>query len=391
MSEQTLDIADLPDFAATLAEDDTPAPTPEASPAPETALPEVPDRGDGRDANGRFVAKAGEVAPPVPDAPASAVAAPPSPDTPPASAAPVSPEATPVADPVSPFRVRYSQQEHEPLPGAVRTPHGVVVPLEQEQALHQLVGRALKYQERETEWRETTIRARQAEASALAREKAVSGELDRMFQIAGIPDEEQRAIEAVRFFMELGMARPALEREIALNKREAELELQREMSRPDPDASREQITQQVVGTAEQHIAAAVQQLGLTDEDVQVLKARVAESPQTYAYRAGKNLTADEREAGVKPGELVFDYAPLARDLQMLGQYRRRIIDSGRASQEAIKAAQENARKAAAAAPPPPPAAKPDAPRPAEKKTKDTSTYETFADELKKSFQDALKD
>ncbi|MBK8246409.1 MAG: hypothetical protein IPK85_03285 [Gemmatimonadetes bacterium] len=313
----------------------------DAPPAPDVSTPQIGvDRGDGRDATGKWVGKGQE--------PAKAGEGMPAPDA-------VLPDAeVEAAKAPDPFRVRFRGGEHEVIPGAVVREDGLLVPKEHIQRAQELFGRALKYDEERAQVKEQLLRSRQAESSAKANETAMQAEINRLFEIAGLQNDEELAVQAVQYMLELRQSRPILEQRIALEREKAELALQRELQAPDPEQTREHVTQQVVGTAAEHLRSFEPHLqGLTEEDGQTILQRVMDDPERYAYRVGRTLSERERAAGVQPGEVVFDVDALYRDVQVLHSYRQKIIAAEAAQREAVKAAQANARATANAAPPPP--------------------------------------
>lgn len=332
---------DSPDLAAPSG-DAAPAKA-EAPAAPEPSVPQPQigvDRGDGRDATGKWVGKGQE--------PAKAAEGVPAPD-----AVPPEPpiEAAKAPDP---FRVKFRGAEHEVIPGAVVREDGLLVPKEHVQRAQELFGRALKYDAERTEYKEQLLRSRQSEAMAKANEAAMSAEINRLFEIAALQNDDELAVQAVQYMLDLRQSRPILEQRIALEREKAELALQRELQAPDPEQTREQVTQQVVGTAAEHLRTFEPYLqGLTEDDAQTVLKMVMDDPERYAYRVGRTLNERERAAGVQPGEVVFDADALYRDVQVVHQYRQKIIAAEAAQREAVKAAQANARATANAAPPPP--------------------------------------
>lgn len=314
--------------ATSVPEGETPDAPTEAAPPPDAPSAE----GTGRDpATGRFVPKNGTAG-----GPQDQIASEPFVPT--------------------PFKVKYNRQEHEVIPGALIREDGLLVPKDHIEKAHEMFGRALAFEAQRAEMREQLVRARQSESTAKATEAALEQEIGRLFEIAAMPDEEQMAVAAVEYILNLRQQRPLLEERIKLNRERAEFDLQRELQAPEPEQQREAIVQQVTHTAQEHLRSFVPYLeGLTDEDQQTLLQRVIEDPERYAYRVGPKLNAREREAGVQPGEIVFDADALYRDAQLAHQYRQRIIGEAKQREAAVAATQRNTqREKAPVAPPPPP-------------------------------------
>lgn len=325
---------------------DAPAQASEAPPSVPESAPQIGvDRGDGRDATGKFVGKGmvGDAAP--------GTEQPPPPPTPEGVVPPVDGE---VAKAPDPFRVRFRGAEHEVIPGAVVREDGLLIPKDHIGKAQELFGQALKFDSERMALKEQMVRARQSEAMAKANEAALNAEIARLFEIASNPNDDELVVQAVQYMLDLRQSRPILEQKLVLEREKAELALQRELAAPDPDQTREHITQQVVTTAQEHLQSFEPYLqGLTDEDAQTLLQRVLDDPERYAYRTGHRLTEREQAAGVQPGQIVFDADALYRDAQVLHQYRQKITAAEAAQRDAVKAAQQNARVAANAAPPPP--------------------------------------
>lgn len=321
--------------------------------APETVESETPEpvegsegetpvgREDGRDERGRFAAKA-----------------------PPEGAAPVEGEPPPPPFEPVPFKVRQGRAEHEVIPGALIREDGLFIPKDHIEKAHQMFGRALEFEQRRQETREQVLRARQAESSAKATEQALGSEIQKLFDIASMQNEEEMAIAAVQYILDLRQSRPILEERVALNREKAEMALQRELSAPEPEVVREQIVQQVTYTAQEELRSLLPYLeGLTEEDQQLLLQRVIQDPERYAYRVGQHPNAREREAGVAPGQIVFDRDTLIADAQLAHQYRQRLVSEAKQREAAVKATANNTQRLAAPAAPPPPAPKSNTPTP----------------------------
>lgn len=338
------------------------------------------DRGDGRNAKGQFVGseqpseKAGENPPMTP--PVGETQAPP---------IPVSPAVE------EPFRVRFKGAEHEVIPGAVVREDGLFVPKEHLQSVHEAWGRALKYDAERAEVKEQLLRSRQAEATAKADQEAIARQIEDLFQIASTADDDQLAVQAVEFFLRLRNERPILEERIALRREKAELELQKQLQAPDPEQFRAEITQQVVHTAGEHLRSFLPHLaGLTDDDQQTLLDRVLHDPERYAYVAGQRLTEEERAAGIRPGERVFDARTLYADAQIIHRYRQQILAAQKDAEAKVVAAQRNTTQIQNAAPPPPPAPSPERPAPSSQKgERKSQTYEEWKEQFDRDLEQAL--
>ena len=115
-------------------------PSPDANEAQVAAEPVRADRGDGRDAHGRFVGKEGEEQAPTPPgdavvgAPADASSPPPLPN----ATAPSTPQAEEEAG--APFVVKFKGQEFE-VPGARVTEQGVFIPRESADLVNAYLGK----------------------------------------------------------------------------------------------------------------------------------------------------------------------------------------------------------------------------------------------------------
>lgn len=342
---------------------------------------EANDRGDGRDAKGRFAPKGAESAdspeaPPA-NADASAQPMPGSPEVPPADAGTVPaepPQENADALEVQPLVVRVGQQDHA-IPGAVVTPHGAVIPPESLQHLHEVYGRGIKYEaERQHIKTEKAQLAYERETHGVQMREAMR-EWDHFVGLAravGEAKDEQQSLAALEALAQYGLdfihKEPLLRERMDLARERAEIEVRRRSEAPDPEMQATQLRQateqQVVGLFQQ-MQQAEPYKALTERDYSQLLARVHQEPQRYLRRAGERLTQEEAQAGVEPGELYFHQGALLADADLVAQVRREAQANEAKHRQALsavqKAQEENQKRAAAPKvqpPKPKPAARP---------------------------------
>lgn len=286
----------------------------ESAPATETEAPEAAPEGPARDAQGKFAPRAAEAAT--------------------ETEQPI--EGQEQATEPAPFRVRYDKTDHDLFPGATITADSIVIPLDQREALEKALGRSLKYDRQEQVVREDMLRARQSETRYKAQEQALNDGLKELFDIAAIEDPEQMAVAAVEYVWNLRANRPVIERELALARKEAELALREQISTPDPEVSREQITEMVVhSTVEYARQFQAEYPYVTKDDVEQLAAVAQRSPARFAYRVGKNPSPEEQQLGLQPGDFAQDFEAIRSELETANRWRKQMAES-------VEAAKKNA-------------------------------------------------
>lgn len=369
--DRWLDEDDEADDTGVGAADATPDAVAEAPDAPadpsapisdETPAAARTDRGDGRDAQGKFVEKAqnegsavGTVVPT--DAVANgAVTAGPTPSVPP----------TPVphtqgtqdgqdgvqgaAEAASPYVVKFRNTEFE-IPGSRVTPEGVVIPQASVDLVSKYLGRGIKWEAEGQQFRQERALLQVEQAKV----QAAQGEIDKLFQIASIADETEMAEAALAYVLELRSALPTLQREAALAEREARWQVQSALSQPDPDEQAGMLAQ----AAQAEIDGTVAELkahpsfaGMTDRDWGEVGAWAKENEATLFYRAGRQLNAEEQAAGVTPGQLCFNAAKVIAVAQRLHGVRKDALAAEQRARSAIedakKVAEQNVKKVASA-------------------------------------------
>ena len=345
------------------------APTEATVEAVEGAETPPPASGDGRarDAAGRFVpkgsaeesstagkppAKAGE-AEEVPPPPVGDAKAP----TEPAAEALVTGAVPPEAPPpdIQPFTVRFGEQDIA-VPGAVVTPEGIVIPLDQQQEIQTWMGRGFKWHtERETVRRDR-FEAEQLQAKWKSQTAAFGGEVDRQFQIHTEPDEQQWAEKWLAYGLEMRQAAPTLKKEMELAEREHQLDIRSRMAQPDPEEQAQRVEQLFHVTVDGHLRLLPKDL--VDEDKAWIRREVLSDPQQFLYRVGQRPTPAEQAAGAQPGEVVFNFDRYDRLVQGRVQFLKALADARQQALKAVAVAKANATRSAASAPPPPPAVAP---------------------------------
>ena len=376
------------------------AETPSDAPAP---------RDDGRDAQGRFTAKARAAADSL-DAPAANAAEsaqpttpgeiqPPAADAAPATDTPPAPADEPF--PMEPFVVRVGDRQH-PIEGAVVTPHGLVVPPERVQDLHTLIGRGLKYDDERALIKRERATLHQERATHQAEVAPVLREIDQFFGMAralkdaGTPEaQEAAAAQLIEYALQFASNEPLLKERMQFERERAEFELARQAQQPDPEESAAQLQQQTDAT----IVATVREWAqtewgqhLTAQDWDALRQRVHSNPAMYLRRAGERVTAEEQAAGITPGEVYFNTPALEQDAQFVATIRREAVQREAQHKQALdaarKAAEENAKRLAAPKVPTPAAPKPKAtPKPPQADEIEDSDAE--ARRLRREFEEML--
>lgn len=378
MTDEDLHASDDPTledaFAQLLADEPEPgSPETPAAPTSPDAATETPPatdpsetaRSDGRDALGRFLSKDGTAADSL-DAPSANAAqdAQPTPGTPEpvaADAAPTDAAPQPLDDTVyEPFVVRVGHETHA-IPGAVITPHGAVIPLDAIQQVHTLMGRGLKYEAERDQIKRAKLEVDQARAQHQAEIAPVMQEIDQLFglfrNLAGAPDQatqEQAASALLEYALQFAQNEPLLKDRMKFERERAEFELTRRAQEPDPEQAADQLRQQTQTTVQETVAAYRQTehgRHLTDHDWQTLSQRVDAEPTRYLYRVGPQPTAEERQAGCVPGEIVFNERAFQNDVLLLSQVRREAAANEAKHRQALdavrKAQDENAKRLAA--------------------------------------------
>jgi hypothetical protein len=355
----------------------------ESPPQEQSSTEVVADRGDGRDSKGRFAPK-GEAQ--EQDAGAKAPdAVPPSPTAEPqAEATPQTPPGTEeaVADQPQPFSVRFAGQDYA-IPGAVRTANHIVIPADQESAVSRLIGRGLKYDATEHTLKEEKSRLAIQQEMFAAETGPVMEEVKRLFEIAGLPDENQFAEAFTKYAWELRQSLPLLRERMDLSKQRQEIEIQRRMSAPDPEVQAAQLAEGAVTTAQQHLSqwrSNPQVKSMTDDDWGWINNRVARDPAAFLARAGERLTPEEEQAGVRPGEVYFSTDKLLGLVNDRFEWRSELVHRDTEARKAIEQAKSNAVKLANGTVPPPPTGAADS---AQRKDEDEPKVFTSLDDLKK--------
>lgn len=380
-----------------------PAPTEEPTPDATADAAETPseptDRGDGRDAQGRFVAKATD--PESEDtAPAEAATeheATPTPD--PAKAETETPreeapaqETTPDA-PAEPFSVRYGGKDLV-VTGSVVTKDGIVIPNDQGELVRTLIGKGLKLDETREQVRRERIEAEQIKATAKAETDALRGELDQLFAIAQIADDNTFAQKGLEYLVELRQSLPLLRERVAFAKERAEFELARKAAEPDPEQRAAELNRAFDVTVQQEMSrlrAHPELKGMTDADWQWIEQRVRSDPGVFLHRVGMQLQPWEQEHGFTPGETVWHGPRFHEVVRQRSQYRNDLNaaaeNARKAQAEAARIARENEQRRGVAAPPPPPSAAPAGSAPAKDTTtsRAPSSYEELRKELGLNF------
>lgn len=351
-----------------------------AEPAPETDEPLIErageDRGDGRDAQGRFVGKEGEAqadAPPAPDAAAQ-----------PATPGAEGEAPPPVAD--VPYAIRYNGQEIV-VPGAKVTDEGVFIPKASAELVSAFLGKGVKleYERADLRREKASVEIEKASVSSMKQE------IDTLFKLAAEPDDQQFAEAWLAYGLELRQALPTLEREMALGKREAELRLREEMHRPDPEDQHQQVEQVVQQTIQSFVEAAKQHPDFSvmrDEDWASVSGFILQAPQSFLRQAGARLTPLEQQAGVQPGEWYFDQDRAVALARSVLAPRKAALEAERRAQQAIeeskRVAEQNAKKLASAQPrasAPSSAARKPPVRPATEEDEDDMSFEALKREF----------
>lgn len=350
-----------------------------AAPAAETAQPDAPetgatdagisDRGDGRDAQGRFAPK-GQPAADSLDAPGANAADGAQPKTPGTPAPPTdagalqgTPEQSPPPESaleVQPLTIRVGQTDHA-IPGAVLTPHGAVIPPESLQHLHEVYGRGIKYaEERDTIKRERAQLTFERDAHR-AEVAPVMREIDQIFglfrQVASAPTAEAQQT-AVEKLLEYGLTfaqnEPLLKERMQFERERAEFQLTQRAQQPDVEEQATQIRTHVDHALDSLIQqAAGTEYGtlLTKEDWGRVKHMVHSNPTAYVGRAGQQLTAEEQAAGMAPGGMYLKLAAIEQQVGLIADLRRSAKANEAQHQQALaavkKAADENSKRASA--------------------------------------------
>ena len=336
-------------------------PTPESTPSaaavsdPVTtgAPPERTDRGDGRDITGKFVPKPGDPVAPVDPADPQVG------DVPPAAAeqANTTPPPDALAQEATPFSFKSLGEEYA-FEGSRVTDSEIIFPKTAQQDLHKYLGWGARWEVEGQALKRDKLAVQQQLADA----QATSKEIDALFQIAAIPDENQFAEAGLAYLLELRNALPTLSERRELAREREAIRIERALQAPDPEVRRAQIDSQVLDHARSELddyTRTPQFEGLTDADKQRLMQAVERNPAAYAHRAPadpRQFSEEERRLGVSPGEIYFG-AQLHKDALWLAQIRQDAIKERKAAEQQVK---EAAKIAAAnqkrldqdAAPPP---------------------------------------
>lgn len=362
MADEPILTEEAPDLNATHDTGEIAAPDESSPVATETVVEGVADRGDGRDAQGRFVRKAG-------DEPEAAEGA---------DAAPVAADATAPAVDGAPPAVQGEAQAAEPevpftfravgrdlfVPGSKVTKDGVLIGQEGLELVSKYLGMGVKMEAERAEIKRAKFEVQMERAA----NEAFAKEADALMQIAQVQDDTQFAEAWLAYGLELRGKVPLLQQEMALSKREAALRLQEAMHQPDQMDLRERDDQAVQSDIKTGIVEELRQLpelsAMTDADWGELQAIVAAEPARFYYKAGRELRPEEQAAGISPGEVVRITERVVAEARRINRYRAEAkaeTDRARkAAEEAKKVAAANARKLEAAKPPTP------APKPAPK-------------------------
>jgi len=329
------------------------------SPTPEPSTQEVvTDRGDGRDAKGRFAPK-GEPAgkqDQAAEVPEDAVSPTQEPKAEAPPETPLGEAAKAVEDQAQPYSVRFNGRDYE-IPGAVRTEGHLVIPIEQEETISRYVGMGLKYEtERETVKQEKARLAVEREMFT-AETGPVMEEVKRLFEIAGLPDEEQFATAFTQYAWELRNSLPLLRERMELSKQRQEIAIQKRMNAPDPEVQAEQLATSTFTTAQQHLSTwrtDPQLKSFKDEDLGWVMNRVQRDPASFLKRAGERLTPTEAEAGVSPGEVYFNQTKLLELVNDRLEWRTELERRDAEARKAVAEAKKNALRQANGVVNPPP-------------------------------------
>lgn len=365
-----------------VATNESPA-TPGAEPTAEPPTQEVLDRGDGRDPKGRFAPKGEKPVEQVPEAKAPDAAIP---TQAAAEATPETPPGQAEVEQGSPesYSVRFGGQDYQ-IPGAVRTESHVVIPREQEETVNRYIGMGLKYEtEREAIKREKAQTAVEREIFT-AETGPVMEEVKNLFDICSLPDEQQFAEAITAYVWKLRESIPILKERMELSKKRQELTIKERMSAPDPEEVAQHLHQTSVTTAEAHLASWKQDpqtKPLTETDWQWVQGRVKADPAYFLQRAGRQVTSEEAQAGVSPGEVYFNQAKLSDLVNIRLEHRRDLARAVEAQKQAVSLAKENAVRQAAGSVPPPPASGGADAAPAKAEESGNKKYGSL-DELKK--------
>lgn len=357
MTDETLDTTPLDLSApADAVTEDAPLSTPDesSSETTEAAGAVGVDRGDGRDAHGKFVGKGetdatGDATPEATADATPAVVADPN--------APLTPiegntiaTATPDAQADVPFAVKAVGQEWE-IPGSKVTPEGVFIPTASRELVEKYIGKGVKYETVEQQTRQQRAEL-QVEVARLKGFEQAIGQLE---QIAAIADDQQFAEAALAAMLEFRDSLPTLKREAELNAREARFQMQQALHQPDADEQRELIEREMVGSVDELLHDMRQHqdfAALTERDYADLKTAILRDSRLYFYQAGDRLTAEEQAAGINPGDRVFDMRRAiaeGRRIHTIRSEAKAEAEAARkAAEEAKRVAEQNAKKLEAA-------------------------------------------
>lgn len=350
------------------------APAPDSPPdevPPETvdapAVKDRTDRGDGRDARGRFapgqegapeegaaeVPEAGEVADP------EALAADPA-----ALAAPVEVEED---EPAQPFVVRYGSQDFE-VPGSqifakertVPVKAGdMLIPAAEVATIRERAGQGVKYLAEKHEIKRALFEAKAKGAHAESVQREFSPELAKLWELAAIRDDDELITKGLAFLQQLREALPAVQARQQLAQREADIALREHMLAPDP----EEISGRVATALDAEVEVTFRTAKahpefkeLTDRDYDAVRAAVRGNTDLYAYQVGRSPTPDERAAGLRPGDFTYNERRVEAALRERLALRKEFLAERKKSEQSVKDAKkvaaENAKKLAMAVPKP---------------------------------------
>lgn len=319
------------------------------------------DRGDGRDAKGRFAPKGEKEVQDPQDQPAKAadenVDSPT--QAPKAEATPETPPGDAVVGEVtaSPFTVRFGGKDYG-IEGAVRTDTHILIPAAQEETVGRYIGMGLKYETERGQIKQEKAQLSVEREMFTAETGPVMEEVKNLFAICAIQDPNEFAEKFSAYAWELRTSLPLLRERMELSKSRQELEVQRRMAAPDPETVAQQHSSLAFDTAKNHLAdwkRDPQTKAMTDEDWRWIEARIQRDPLYFLHRAGERLTAEESEAGVQPGEVYFAVPKLLDVVNTRLEHRRDLVSALEAQKKAVSLAKENAIRQSRTTVPPPPA------------------------------------
>lgn len=337
---------------ASAAREEPPAPEPEAEVDEPLIARSGEDRGDGRDAQGRFVGKDGESKEAAEGADAAAGAA--DATAPAVDGAPpaVQGEAQ-AAEPEVPFTFRAVGQELF-VPGSKVTKDGVLIGQEGLELVSKYLGMGVKLEAERAEIKRAKFEMQMERAA----NEAFAKEADALMQIAQVQDDQQFAEAWLAYGLELRGKVPLLQQEMALSKREAALRLQEVMHQPDPMDLREQDDRVVQDDIKAGVVEELRQLpelnAMTDADWRELQAIIAAEPGRFYYKAGRELRPEEIAAGIQPGQVVRIGERIVAEARRINRYRAEAKAeterARKAAEDAQRVAEQNAKKLAGAQP-----------------------------------------